>query len=235
MQTTARIIIGSILFPGLDQTDFTGPFEILSRIPNSELHILGKQKGPVRDARGLVLRAEETLAQSPRLDVLHVPGGMGQQALMEDEEVLGFIGEQAKNARFVFSVCTGALILGAAGLLKGRRATTHWASLDLLPFFGAIPVNQRVVVDGNLVTTAGVTGGIDGALQLAALLRGDAAAQLIQLYMEYAPQPPFDAGTPATAPAPVLAAAVEAGRELHAARVETAKKIAGKLGVKVPG
>jgi cyclohexyl-isocyanide hydratase len=152
---------------------------------------------------------------------------------MEDDEVLGFIREQAKNVRYVFSVCTGALICGAAGLLKGRRATTHWASFDLLPYFGAIPVNERVVVDGNMITTAGVTGGIDGALRLAAMLRGDAAAQEIQLYMEYAPQPPFDAGSPGTAPAMVLEAARQAGRNLHAVRAETAKRIANKLGVEV--
>ena len=233
MNSADKIIIGSLLFPGLDQADFTGPLAVLSRLTHTEIHLLGKQKGPLRDQRGLMLTAETTLAESPQLDVLHVPGGIGQQALMDDEEVLGFIREQAKKARYVLGVCTGALICGAAGLLKGRRATTHWASFDLLSFFGAIPANERVVIDGNLITTAGVTGGIDGALRLAALLRGDAAAQGIQLFMEYAPQPPFNSGTPATAPAAVLAAALEAGRDLHAARLETARAIGRKIGVNV--
>ena len=144
---------------------------------------------------------------APQLDVLHVPGGFGQEALMEDAEVLGWIRRQAAGARSVFSVCTGALLCGAAGLLKGRRATTHWASFHLLPYFGAIPVNERVVVDGTWVFAAGVTAGIDGALRLAAELRGDDAAQAIQLYMVYAPEPPFDSGTPETAPAAILAQA----------------------------
>jgi cyclohexyl-isocyanide hydratase len=131
----------------------------------------------------LRLTPDATLAAAPPLDVLHVPGGFGHEALMEDEEVLGWIRQQAAGARGVFAVCTGALLCGAAGLLKGRRATTHWASFHLLPFFGAIPVNERVVVDRNWVFAAGVTAGIDGALRLAAEPRGDEAAQMIQLYL----------------------------------------------------
>jgi cyclohexyl-isocyanide hydratase len=133
-----------------------------------------------------------------------VPGGFGQEALMDDEEVLGRIREQAAGACSIFSVCTGALICGAAGLLKGRRATTHWSALHLLPFFGAIPFNERVVVNGAWIFVAGVTAGIDGALRLAAELRGDKAAQAIQLRMVYAPEPPFDSGAPETAPPAVL-------------------------------
>lgn len=160
--------IGSLLFDGLDQIDLTGPFEVLSRIPNSTYRIYGKTTEPVRDLKGLRLTPDAALADAPRLDVLHVPGGFGQEALMQDEAVLGWIRQQATGARSVFSVCTGALLCGAAGLLQGRRATTHWASLHLLPFFGAIPVNERVVVDRNWVFAAGVTAGIDGALRLAA-------------------------------------------------------------------
>src|ERR1700729_3576348 len=173
--------IGSLIFEGLDQIDLTGPFEVLSRIPNSTYRIYGKTVGPVGDVRGLQLTPDATLADAPPLDVLHVPGGYGQEALMEDEEVLAWIRQQAAGAFSIFSVCTGALICGAAGLLKGRRATTHWASFHLLPFFGAIPVNERVVVDGSWVFAAGVTAGIDGALRLAAELRGDETAQAIQL------------------------------------------------------
>src|SRR6266478_1618825 len=196
--------IGSLLFEGLDQIDLTGPFEVFSRIPNANYRVFAKTPAPVRDVRGLQITPDAALEVAPQLDLLHVPGGLGQEALMDDEEVLGWVRRQAAGARCVFSVCTGALICGAAGLLKGRRATTHWASFHLLPFFGAIPVNQRVVVDGEMVFAAGVTSGIDGALRLAAELRGDEAAQAIQLYMVYAPEPPFDSGTPETAPAAIL-------------------------------
>ena len=160
---------------------------------------------------------DATLAEAPPLDVLHVPGGFGQEALMEDAEVLGWIRQQAAGACSIFSVCTGALLCGAAGLLKGRRATTHWASFHLLPYFGAIPVNERVVVDGAWVFAAGVTAGIDGALRLAAELRGDEAAQAIQLHMVYAPEPPFDSGTPETAPAAILEQARLVDAEHHGA------------------
>ncbi len=193
--------IGSLLFEGLDQIDLTGPFEVLSRIPNSTYRIYGKTSEPVKDIAGLRLAPDGALADAPPLDLLHVPGGYGQEALMDDEEVLGWIRQQASGARCVFSVCTGALLCGAVGLLKGRRATTHWASFHLLPFFGAIPINERVVVDGEMVFAAGITAGIDGALRVAAELRGDEAAQAIQLHMVYAPEPPFDSGTPETAPA----------------------------------
>ena len=182
--------IGSLLFEGLDQIDLTGPFEVLSRIPNATYRIFAKTAAPVRDLRGLRLVPDAALADAPQLDLLHVPGGYGQEALMEDEEVLGWVRRQAAGARGVFSVCTGALICGAAGLLKGRRATTHWGAIHLLPFFGAIPVNQRVVVDGNMVFAAGVTSGIDGALRVAAELRGRAARARIACRAGSSPRPP---------------------------------------------
>ena len=225
--------IGSLLFEGVDQIDLTGPFEVLSRIPNSTYRIYGKTAEPVRDIKGLRLTPDATLAEAPPLDVLHVPGGFGQQALMDDAEVLGWISRQAAGACRIFSVCTGALICGAAGLLRGRRATTHWASFHLLPLFGATPVNQRVVVDGSFVFAAGVTAGIDGALRLAAELRGDDAARAIQLYMVYAPEPPFDSGTPETAPAEILRQSREAVRAITAQREETARRVAARLGVVV--
>jgi cyclohexyl-isocyanide hydratase len=153
---------------------------------------------------------------------------------MEDTEVLDWIRRQAAGACSIFSVCTGALLCGAAGLLKGRRATTHWASFHLLPFFGAIPVNERVVVDGAWVFAAGVTAGIDGALRLAAELRGDAAAQAIQLHMVYDPEPPFDSGTPEKAPAAILEQARHSVRAITAQREETARRVAAKLGIAVP-
>ncbi|WP_050426513.1 DJ-1/PfpI family protein [Bradyrhizobium tropiciagri] len=226
--------IGSLLFEGVDQIDLTGPFEVLSRIPNSTYRIYAKTMEPVRDLKGLRLTPDATLADAPPLDVLHVPGGFGQEALMEDAEVLGWIRQQAAGACHIFSVCTGALLCGAAGLLKGRRATTHWASFHLLPYFGATPVNARVVVDGSFVFAAGVTAGIDGALRLAAELRGDDAARAIQLYMAYAPEPPFNSGTPETAPPEILQRTREATRAITAQREETARRVAARLGVVVP-
>jgi len=226
--------IGSLLFEGIDQIDLTGPFEVLSRVPNSTYRIYGKTMASVRDLKGLRLTPDAILADAPPLDVLHVPGGYGQEALMEDAEVLGWIRQQASGACGIFSVCTGALICGAAGLLKGRRATTHWSAFHLLPFFGAIPVDERVVVDGTWVFAAGVTAGIDGALRLAAELRGEAAAQAIQLHMVYAPEPPFNSGTPETAPVAILDEARRSVRPITVQREQTARRIAAKLGFAVP-
>jgi cyclohexyl-isocyanide hydratase len=226
--------IGSLLFEGIDQIDLTGPFEVLSRIPNSTYRIYGKTAAAVRDLGGLRLTPDAALSEAPQLDVLHVPGGFGQEALMEDTEVLGWIARQAEGARSIFSVCTGALLCGAAGLLRGRRATTHWASLHLLPLFGAIAVNERVVVDGNWIFAAGVTAGIDGALTLAAQLRGDDAAKAIQLYMVYAPEPPFNSGTPETAPPAILAHARQSVAAITARREATARRTAARLGINVP-
>jgi len=226
--------IGSLLFDGLDQIDLTGPFEVLSRIPNSTYRVYGKTARPVRDVKGLRLTPDATLAEASPLDVLHVPGGFGQEALMDDEEVLAWIRQQAAGACSIFSVCTGALICGAAGLLKGRRATTHWASFHLLRHFGAIPVNERVVVDGSYVFAAGVTAGIDGALRLAAELRGDDVAQAIQLYMAYAPEPPFNSGTPETAPPAILQQARQSVLAMTEQREATARRVAARLGVVIP-
>ena len=226
--------IGAIIFSKIDQTDFTAPFEVLSRLPNSTFHILWKEKTPVKDINGLILTPEQTLSQSPSLDLLLVPGGYGQEALMEDETVLSFIREQAVHAKYVFSVCTGALLCGAAGLLKGVRATSHWSAFHLLEYFGAIPVDERVVIDGRFVSAAGITAGIDGALRVAALLRGDRVAQEIQLQIQYAPEPPFHSGTPATAPPEILEAARSTNQAITEARLVTAKRIAAKLGVVTP-
>lgn len=227
----AHLEIGSLLFEGIDQIDLTGPFEVLSRIPNATYRIYGKTAAPVRDLRGLWLTPDAALTDAPPLDVLHVPGGYGQEALMEDTEVLAWVRQQASGACSIFSVCTGALICGAAGLLKGRRATTHWSALHLLPLFGAIPVNQRVVTDGAWTFAAGVTAGIDGALRLAAELRGDATAQEIQLHMAYAPQPPFDSGTPETAPAAILSQAQRSVQAITMRREQTARRVARRLGI----
>jgi cyclohexyl-isocyanide hydratase len=228
---TAQIHIGAVIFPEIDQCDFTGPFEVLSRLPRSTFHVLAKEKLPLRDVHGLILTPEKAFSEAPQLDVLIVPGGRGQEALMEDDPTLAFIRSQAANARYVLSVCTGALLCGAAGLLRGVRATTHWSAIHLLPYFGAIPVDSRVVVDGKMVSAAGVTAGFDGALRLAALLRGGQVAQQIQLAIEYAPEPPFAGGTPRTAPKEILQAASRAVDEITEARLATARRIATRLGI----
>ncbi len=222
------LTIGALIFDDIDQLDFTGPFEVLTRLPDASFHVIGRTLQPVRDIRGLILTPDTTIADAPALDILVIPGGPGQQALMNDEGVLAFVRERAAVARLVFSVCTGALIAGAADLLRGRRATTHWAAWDLLEYFGATAVDERVVVDGNLVTAAGVTSGIDGALKVAAILCGDEGAQRIQLSMGYAPTPPFEAGSPAAAPAGVVAMTRESLRAINEARLVTAKDYAAK-------
>ena len=226
-----HLSIGALMFEGIDQIDLTGPFEALSRVPNSTYRIYAKTGAPVRDLNGRRLIPDAALEAAPRLDVLHVPGGPGQEALMEDQEVIAWIKKQAAGSRYILSVCTGALLCGAAGLLEGRRATTHWASLHLLPLFGAIPVNERVVLDANYVFAAGVTAGIDAALRLAAQLRGNDVAQSIQLDMVYAPEPPFNGGTPEHAPSAILERAGQSYREITAQREETARRIAARLGI----
>jgi cyclohexyl-isocyanide hydratase len=231
---STHLQIGSLIFPEIDQSDLTGPFEVLSRIPGSTYHVIAKKKAQLRDACGLILTPEKTFSEVDRLDLLHIPGGPGQEALMDDEETLSFIQQKAANARYVFSVCTGALILGAAGLLKDRKATTHWTAFHLLKYFGAIPVDARVVIDGNLVSTAGVTAGLDGALRVVALLSGEDKAQEIQLAIQYAPDPPFHSGSPDSAP-PELVKAVRAAYEpLAEARLLTARRIRAKLNLGDP-
>jgi len=223
------LTIGSVLFPRMDQLDFTGPFEVFARMPDTSVRLVWKITAPVQDFAGLALTPQGSFEEAPQFYVLHIPGGPGQEALMDDDATLSFIRKQSAGAQFVFSVCTGALICGAAGLLWGRKATTHWAAFDLLPLFGATPVSARIVLDGKLMTTAGVTSGIDGALQLAALLRGDKIAQEIQLGMQYAPEPPFHSGMPDTAPREVFDALVVSYKELQSRRRRTAERIGARL------
>jgi cyclohexyl-isocyanide hydratase len=218
-----HLTIGGLVFPNMDQCDFTGPFEALARVPNSKFLTIWKDKHPVRDMAGMQLLADTTIDEAPQLDVLLVPGGYGQEALMNDEVVLSFIRKQAGKATYVFSVCTGALLCGAAGLLQGRRATTHWTAMDLLPYFGAIPSDERVVIDGNYVSAGGVTSGIDGSLIVVSLLRGETVAQELQLYMAYDPKPPFQAGSPVTAPASILNTVTERAKPITEKRLATAR------------
>ena len=187
---------GLLLFPNLTQLDMTGPYEVFTKFPDTQVHLLWKTLDPVTAAGGMRLLPSTTFADCPQLDLLCVPGGAGMNPLLNDEEVLDFLRRQASGARYVTSVCTGSLVLGAAGLLRGKRATTHWMSLPMLAAFGCEPVAERVVVDGNVITGGGVTAGIDFALTVAGELLGAEAAERIQLGMEYDPHPPFDAGSP---------------------------------------
>ena len=188
--------IGMLSFPGMTQLDLTAPFEVLHRIPGAEVHLLWKEKVPVSAGPGFTLTPNHTLDECPPLTVLFVPGGFGQERLQKDDAVLGFLRERGKDARWVTSVCTGALLLGAAGLLEGYDATTHWAYTDRLAEYGARYRPGRVVVDRNRVTAGGVTAGMDFALTLAAELADERTARLIQLGLEYDPAPPFDSGHP---------------------------------------
>ncbi|MEN4541163.1 DJ-1/PfpI family protein [Pantoea agglomerans] len=192
--------IGLLLFPDVTQLDLTGPWEVFARTPGVECHLIWKDLQPVRSDRGLSILPTTTFADCPPLDVICVPGGPGQIALMSDDVTLNFLRQQAEQAKWVTSVCTGSLVLGAAGLLKGYRATSHWSSIDQLALLGAEPVSQRVVRDRNRISGAGVTSGIDFALTLVAEIAGDAVAKAVQLQMEYDPEPPFTSGSPHTAP-----------------------------------
>jgi cyclohexyl-isocyanide hydratase len=227
----AQRLIGMLIFPRLTQLDMTGPYEVLARLPNTTVHLVAHTLDPVTTDRGMKIVPTVTLAECPQLDVVMVPGGPGQQDLMEDEAVLEFLRRQAKDAKYVTSVCTGSLVLGAAGLLKGRRATCHWAAIEHLKPLGAIAVSERVVVDGNIVTGAGVASGIDFALKLAAILEGEDVARQIQLQIEYDPAPPFDSGSPRNASAATIALLRGRLERLNEQRRETARKVGRKLGV----
>ena len=224
-------LIGMLIFPRLTQLDMTGPYEVLARLPNTKVHLISHTLAPVTTDRGMQIMPNMTYAECPQLDVVMVPGGPGQQDLMEDVVVLDFLRRQARGAKYVTSVCTGSQLLGAAGLLQGKRATCHWAALEHLKPLGAIPVSERVVVDGNIVTGAGVASGIDFALKLAAILEGEAAAREIQLQIEYDPDPPFRAGSPHTAAPETVVAVRKRIATLNAQRAEVAQRVGRKLAV----
>jgi cyclohexyl-isocyanide hydratase len=224
-------LIGMLVFPGLTQLDMTGPYEVLARLPTTTVHLVAHTLDAVRTDRGMMILPSMTYAQCPQLDVVMVPGGPGQQNLMEDEVVLDFLRAQAKAAKYVTSVCTGSLVLGAAGLLKGKRATCHWAAIDHLKALGAIPVSERVVVDGNIVTGAGVASGLDFGLALAAELEGEDVAREIQLQIEYDPAPPFASGSPRTAAPETVAKLRSRLAALNEQRRMVAERVGRKLGI----
>ena len=209
------------MFEGVTQLDLTGPYEVFARMPNTTVRLIAPSKSPVRTEWGLTIIPDASFDDAPHLDVLCVPGGWGVDAQLENARLMQFLRTRAAEAEYVTSVCSGALLLGAAGLLHGYRATTHWLSLDLLSLFGAVPVDERVVKDRNRITGGGVTAGIDFALFVAAELFGAPTAQAIQLALQYSPAPPFDSGSPRSA-----------SRELvNAVTAASASKLARRRGV----
>jgi len=222
--------IGLLAFPAMTQLDLTGPLQVFASLPGAEVRVIWKTLAPIQTHGGLRLIPDTTLADCPMLDVICVPGGAGVLELMEDAEVLSFLRMQAEQARFVGSICTGALVLGAAGLLRGRKATTHWAWTDLLAPLGAIPTEGRVVRDGKFLTGGGVTAGIDFALTMVAELAGRDVAESIQLGIEYAPAPPFDSGRPEAARPAILAAVRERMAATRVQREALVAKVAAGLG-----
>ena len=225
------LTIGMLVFPRMTQLDLTGPFEAFARIPDAKVHLLWKQKEPVMSDTGLSLLPTMTLAECPPLDVLCVPGGPGQIDLMDDEEVIAFVRQQGQQAQYVTSVCTGSLVLGAAGLLNGYEATTHWMSMDQLEIFGAKPIKKRIVRDRNRITGGGVTAGIDFALYLAGVLVGEQTARMIQLSLEYNPDPPFTSGSPDSASAEIVAAVRTRATPMLEARRAASLRAAERLKV----
>jgi cyclohexyl-isocyanide hydratase len=221
--------IGLLLFPDITQLDMTGPYEVFTKLPEAEVHLLWKSLEPVTANGGMKITPTTTFTSCPQLDLVCVPGGPGMNPLLNDEETLTFLRKQAAGTRYVTSVCTGALVLGAAGLLKGKRAATHWMSRDMLKAFGATPVAQRVVVDGNVITGGGVTAGIDFALTVAAEAFGEDLAKAIQLGIEYDPHPPFAAGSPEGAGPAIVEKARAGAAKRQADRAEAVARAAARL------
>jgi cyclohexyl-isocyanide hydratase len=223
------LTIGMLLYPRLTQLDLTGPLEVLARINNARIHLIWKDTAPVVSDLGMAILPTTTFHDCPQLDVLLVPGGPGQVVLMDDPEVIGFLARQGQGAQYVTSVCTGSLLLGAAGLLKGYKAACHWTARDQLSLLGAEPVNERIVIDRNRITGGGVTAGIDFALKLVAILRDETEARRIQLQIEYNPAPPFQSGSPETAEPGLVARVLELGASLREGRLAATRRAQARL------
>jgi len=221
--------IGIVLFPRVTQLDFTGPLQVFSSVPGAQVHLIWKRIEPVTSDSVMTITPTVTFADCPQLDVICVPGGLGTDDAVNDEELLAFLKQQAAGTKYVTSVCTGSLVLGAAGLLRGYRASTHWTAMDALAPFGAIPTKTRVCVDRNRVTGGGVTAGIDFALTLVSIMVDRKTAEAIQLRLEYNPAPPFNAGSPETAPAEVLALIKERIAPSMQRRIENYRRAAERL------
>jgi cyclohexyl-isocyanide hydratase len=221
--------IGVVIFPRVTQLDLTGPVQVFSAVPGAKVHLIWKRIEPVASDAVLTLTPTMTFADCPQLDVICVPGGFGTDDMVNDEEMLAFLRRQAAGAKYITSVCTGSLVLGAAGLLRGYRATTHWSAIDHLARFGATPTKTRVCVDRNRITGGGVTAGIDFALTLVSIMVDRGTAEAIQLGIEYSPAPPFNSGSPDTAPPEILARVRERIAPSQARRGEMMKRAAARL------
>ncbi|HEX9471906.1 MAG TPA: DJ-1/PfpI family protein [Bradyrhizobium sp.] len=226
---SAPLQIGLVLFPKVTQLDFTGPLQVFSSVPGAKVHLIWKRIEPVPSDTALVLTPTITFADCPQLDVICVPGGVGTDDMVNDEEMLDFLRRQAVAAKYITSVCTGSLVLGAAGLLQGYRAATHWTAIEFLERFGATPAKTRVCVDRNRVTGGGVTAGIDFALTLVSIMVDQKTAEAIQLRLEYNPAPPFDAGSPDTAPPELVALFKEKIAPARQRRSEAIERAAARL------
>jgi len=225
--------IGLLLFPNLTQLDLTGPLQVFARLPGAQVHLIWKRIEPVASDTALALLPTITFDDCPQLDVICVPGGYGTNDIINDEETLEFVRKQASGAQYVTSVCTGALVLGAAGLLDGYRATTHWTALDFLPAFGAIPTKTRVCIDRNRLTGGGVTAGIDFGLTLASIMTDRATAETIQLFLEYNPAPPFNSGSPDTATPDVVTMIKQKSAGMQQNRAEAVQRAANRLAAQI--
>ena len=225
-----QLQIGFLLYPNVVQLDVTGAYQVLSFPPNVQTHLIGKKRTPIVSNEGLSITPTVTLADCPSLDVICVPGGgMGQIEVMKDTAVLNFLRQQSKSAQYITSVCTGSLILATAGLLQGYKATCHWAFREQLAMLGVEVVPQRVVIDRNRVTGAGVTSGIDFGLALLGLLCGEAIAKMAQLMMEYTPEPPFNAGSPEAAGEEAVQSLMRLGQPLFEAFLTQTKSTMAQL------
>jgi cyclohexyl-isocyanide hydratase len=230
---SAPLQIGLLVFPKVTQLDFTGPLQVFSGVPGAKVHLIWKRIEPVPSDSVMMLTPTTTFADCPQLDVICVPGGAGINDMVNDEEMLAFLRKQAEGAKYVTSVCTGSLVLGAAGLLKGYRAATHWSAMEYLSAFGATPTKTRVCTDRNRITGGGVTAGIDFALTVVSTLVDRKTAEAIQLGIEYNPEPPFNSGSPDTAPAETLALVRERIAPNQARRNEAITRAAARLSERV--
>jgi cyclohexyl-isocyanide hydratase len=226
---SAPLQIGLVIFPKVTQLDLTGPVQVFSSVPGARVHLIWKRIEPVPSDSVLTLTPTVTFEDCPQLDVICVPGGVGSDDMVNDAEMLEFLRRQAVAAKYITSVCTGSLVLGAAGLLRGYRATTHWSAMDHLAPFGATPEKIRVCVDRNRVTGGGVTAGIDFALTLVSIMVDRPTAEMIQLRLEYNPAPPFNSGSPDTAPPQILALIKERIAPFQQRRSEAVQRAAARL------
>ena len=225
-----EILANVLLLPGATQLDLTGPYEVLARLPGVRIELVAAGPDPVRTDRGLTIVPTVTRERAARADLLVVPGGPGVDDAIVDPDWVAFTASQAAGARWVFGICTGSLLLGAAGVLRGRRSGGHWQARDLLARFGATPSEERMTMDGKFFTSGGVTAGIDMALRLAAEIAGEETARRIQLQIEYDPEPPFRSGTPRLAAPETVEAVRSASAKRRALREAAVDRAAAALG-----